>query len=362
MTATPSNDHSAAAAFLRGIERRAAVLAELQCGDPMAGDRALAVTMALFRNQAAAAGFSAWPRVFWSTLLAQPAMANPGSTGSWEPPFAGLAELQPTPRAALLLRLAAGLQEESAADALGVSLGGYQEALTRGCPRGADGDVDPVAWAMLGRGAQDAVRALPAVRLQRIAALRDSALSGRLGEHPARPDTTPNTTQQLSAVPAPVRTAQPSQPPARTAPRDAIGTSGTAVADADPPSSSAKRLMWTAAAIATGALALWLVWPHLPSYRTPGSDEQVLVEALPAAAKPRARFDAELGLVTEPDLDLLLEAPDTALLDRMDFYAWYAAERDGLLPVRLQPPEDRPARRAQEPTAIDEASESDDAP
>ena len=43
---------NALSAFLRGIERRGALFAELQCGDRDAGDAALAAAMRAFRNHA----------------------------------------------------------------------------------------------------------------------------------------------------------------------------------------------------------------------------------------------------------------------------------------------------------------------
>jgi hypothetical protein len=44
---------AALAAFLRGVERRGAVFAELQCGDGDCGDAALAAAMRAFREGAA---------------------------------------------------------------------------------------------------------------------------------------------------------------------------------------------------------------------------------------------------------------------------------------------------------------------
>src|SRR5690606_3585195 len=63
---------AAVAAFLRGIERRGAVLAELQCGDPQAGDAALAAAMRAFRAVGPAEAMARWPIRFWNLLLATP--------------------------------------------------------------------------------------------------------------------------------------------------------------------------------------------------------------------------------------------------------------------------------------------------
>ena len=72
---------AALAAFLRGVERRGAVLAELQAGDAAAGDAALAAAMAGFRAAAADLPMADWPRAFWTRLLAQPAAAAPDRGG-----------------------------------------------------------------------------------------------------------------------------------------------------------------------------------------------------------------------------------------------------------------------------------------
>lgn len=51
---TVGSPPAALAAFLRGCERRGAVFAELQCGDPDRGDVALAAALRAFRGNAAA--------------------------------------------------------------------------------------------------------------------------------------------------------------------------------------------------------------------------------------------------------------------------------------------------------------------
>ena len=70
----PQGAPPALAAFLRGVERRGAVLAELQCGDADAGDAALAQAMRRFRAEAAGQPMSQWPRRFWTLLLSQPGL------------------------------------------------------------------------------------------------------------------------------------------------------------------------------------------------------------------------------------------------------------------------------------------------
>ncbi|MET0580418.1 MAG: hypothetical protein ABWZ08_00420, partial [Pseudoxanthomonas sp.] len=59
---------AALSAFLRGVERRGALFAELQCGDREAGDTALAAAMRAFRNHAGTLPMADWPRRFWTLL------------------------------------------------------------------------------------------------------------------------------------------------------------------------------------------------------------------------------------------------------------------------------------------------------
>ncbi|MCA1714107.1 MAG: hypothetical protein LC715_02915, partial [Gammaproteobacteria bacterium] len=57
---------AALTAFLRGIERRGALFAQLQCGDAIAGDSALAAAMGAFRKAAEQTPVAGWPRRFWA--------------------------------------------------------------------------------------------------------------------------------------------------------------------------------------------------------------------------------------------------------------------------------------------------------
>ena len=79
----------AVAAFLRGVERRAALLAELQCGDPVAGDAALGAVMRAFRRAARRQPLAQWPRQFWGLLLAAPQLRRTAPAAeralSWRP-------------------------------------------------------------------------------------------------------------------------------------------------------------------------------------------------------------------------------------------------------------------------------------
>lgn len=168
--------HAAVAAFLRGLERRAAVFAELQTGDAASGDTAVATTMLQWRAQAGVLAMGDWPVAFWAALLAQPQMSTRIPAALYLQASDRLGELEFEPRAALLLRLAAGLEERAAAAALGIPEGAYLLALQRAVPRQADGSHDLRAWNLLRDEVHRRTRTLPPARLLRLSSAREAAL------------------------------------------------------------------------------------------------------------------------------------------------------------------------------------------
>ena len=122
---------AALAGFLREIERRAAVFAELACGDATRGDAAVEAAVDAFCRAAARGPLPDWTLYFWSLLLASPQLRNPPRDGQWPEPFVRLADMGAGIRSALLLRLVAGLDDAQAADALGIAAPTYALALQR---------------------------------------------------------------------------------------------------------------------------------------------------------------------------------------------------------------------------------------
>jgi hypothetical protein len=125
--ASSTQGEAALAAFLRGIERRGLVLAEAQCGDPLRAQAALATTTTVFRAEATSLPLMRWPSLFWQLLLAQPMLRAYADSPSRDV----LAKLSAGPRAALLLRLVAGLDRTHGAEVLRVSPEAYRHALYR---------------------------------------------------------------------------------------------------------------------------------------------------------------------------------------------------------------------------------------
>ncbi|WP_133478421.1 hypothetical protein [Cognatilysobacter segetis] len=257
---------AALAAFLRGVERRAAVLAELQAGDPTLGDAALTRAMAAFREVAVDAPMADWPRLFWQALLAQPALRR----ATRARPAAFMPRCSPALRAAMLLRLAAGLEEAAAAAVLDVPPPRLREAVLRALPTAPEGVPDAGAWQRLQADVQQRVRGLPTERSLRLARMREGALAG-------------------------------------PAARFFVAPTGW----------QRHRLQAAGAAAALTVLALAATW------RAPAdADGPVAVEALRPAGSPASRYSKVTGLLTHPDFDLLADPAEARLARDAAFLAW----------------------------------------
>ena len=155
MAATGKGE-AALAAFLRGIERRGRVLAEAQCGDPEGAQTAIATASDAFRKDAVDLPLMKWPAHFWRLLLMQPALRVDASAHD-----NALAQLSPGPRAALLLRLVAGLDHTHGAEVLGVSQEAYRHALYRALRTLHDQGIDDAQLRNLRAHLQECVRQAP---------------------------------------------------------------------------------------------------------------------------------------------------------------------------------------------------------
>lgn len=290
---------AALSAFLRGVERRAVLFAQLQSGDPEVGDVALLAAMRAFRNHAASAPMAEWPRRFWTLLVASPGLRQNAPAARWPAALQRLGVLDPPVRAALLARLVAGLAEDDATAVLGLDQPGYRQALTSACPQDADGRPDPQGWRLLAEAAQQQLRELPPDRLARLARLRDNALARTPAAPPAR--------VPASWVPEPPR--------------------------------ESRHWRWAllVLVICGAAIAATYRWPQMfdlfsaaDRSASAGSDPldgpAIVIDALPSSP-PAARYDAAFAQRSHPDFDLLLDAEGEAMAQQADFYAWFAAGR-----------------------------------
>src|SRR5690606_16529282 len=255
-------------------------------------------------------------------LLATPELREEPAAPSWGSGFGFLAKVGRGPRAALLLRLVAGLPEADAAAVLGVSRPTYRLALQRALPHGDDGQPDMQGWRMLGEAARHAGRDLSIERMAQLARMREAAVQGRRLDPPA-----------VSA---------------RAGSRD----EGHAPAH------------WrTPAMVAAGAICLLaFAATFLPVFEAGirgDPPEWIEVAPLPPGDAPESTFDAQAALLTHPDFDLLVagDAEEPAARDP-GFYAWLAA--GARMPEMEAEPEATPVT---EPAAgDDQPTETEDAP
>ena len=170
---------AAVASFLRGMERRAALLAELQCGDVGLGDQALSAAIESFTANAPTTVADEWPLLFWTTLLQAPALNAEVLAPFWHGDFAPLARLDFGTRAVILLRVVVGLNDLQAAQVFGVEPAEYKQALQRALPMRADGSLDGEAWLGLNDESRFVIQHMPPERVAAIARLRDAAIAAR---------------------------------------------------------------------------------------------------------------------------------------------------------------------------------------
>lgn len=281
---------AALAAFLRGVERRGAVLAELQCGDAVAGDAALAAAMCGFRAAAADASMADWPRAFWARLLAQPRMRSRIPLAMALDATDNLAGLGSGPRVALLLRLAAGLTEVDAAAVLGVADPIYRLALRRALPSHPDGRADPEAWQRLREQVHRRIKTLPQERLLRLARAREAALLGQ------------------SVGPPPMALAESSSV---VRPRHLLA------------------VLWTLLALCVAALVATFWWPGPGGWSGDAGDARVRRQELPPAETPASRYGRDAGLIAHRDFALLTDPMVEADTRDLDFHSWLAAQQTG---------------------------------
>ena len=277
---------AALAAFLRGVERRGAVLAELQCGDSACGDVAMAAAMAGFPAAATGMPMADWPRMFWALLLAQPRLRHRTPVAMALDATDNLADLGSGPRVALLLRLAAGLTEADAAAVLGVAAPTYSLALRRALPSHADGRADPEAWQRLREQIHRRIKTLPQDRLLRLARAREAALDGQSDGSPltsSPPDARPR--RRLLAV------------------------------------------LWTLLALCAVAMAATFWRPGAGTWSGRDDDMRVRRQALPTAEAPASRYGRDAGLIAHRDFALLGDPMAEVRTRDLDFHSWLVSQQ-----------------------------------
>jgi len=288
MPASPTPS-PALSAFLRGIERRAFVFAQVQSGDD---DEALALVgraMRAFRSVSTVTPLSGWPAGFWALLLAQ------GGLAAGEAPEPELSHLGAGPRAALLLRLVGGLDLAHAAQVLGVSEPTYRFALQRALQQLGEAGVSYAALGQLRERLHRQVKTLPAHHVEALAELR-----GRILRDEAEP----------------------------------------APAVAAPPSPWLRRLAWGALVVL--ALAFAATWWEPAPPLLPGGVQDLPPEAPVEAPVPTS---GDASQVIHPDYPALADPGSEAVAADLAFLSWLAA-RHGSPP---DPPAEAPREGNESP-------------
>ncbi len=270
----PPPPPAAVTAFLRGVDRRARLLARVQAGDEEAARRALAVTAQVFAGDAAGWPMSQWPLQFWRLLLSVPAMGR-GVARPAAGPLPGIARPPPPARAAVLLHLVAGLEDADAAAALDLPVATYQGRIRDALPRDALGQPDLDVWRAWSAAVKRTLEALP--------------------------DATPTPLEAISYAAG--RTAR-------------------------------RRQRWLWLGVLLCALALAATFVLHPGTRAAIDvwRQRVQVQPLPPADPPKARFDpADPAL--QPDRALLAAPHELQLARRLPLLAWLAADAAALPPA-----------------------------
>ena len=295
-TSTTPVPASALGDFLHGIAVRSWVLARHQAGDPEVADRLLAAAIARFAQAGAAQPLSRWPLDWWSALLEQRGMLSPPEPGAIDP----LRRLPAGPRAALLLRLVAGLDLPHAAQALGVGQSAYEGALAQALS--APG-MDDARVEALRAQLHDEVHAIPAAERLALLARADQAMPRHA------------VAGTSGAVPADAASAA-----ARATVRGAAISRWRSLA-----TNSQGRLRWAPwAGVGALLLAFALAWllPGPPAM-TPGGSE-----ALPAEPVAPAPALDPGQIVTHPDYLQLARAGNERLARDLGFLSWLAASTE----------------------------------
>ena len=297
---TPSP--AAVTAFLRGIDRRARLFAEVQAGDEASARHALAVVARVFASEAGQWPIAEWPRQYWRLLLAAPSMRKPPVAGP-AARLPGIARLPVEARAAVLLHLVAALDDADAAGALGIGTAAYQARIRDALPLDALDQPDVDVW-----------------RAWRAAAERELA-------QPTEPEA-------------------PTAVPARPAPQV---RAHSPLVDVDTRHRHRLRWLWIGVALCVVAMvATFFLHPRgrevLDQWRA-----EIKREPLGAASAPRARFDAD-DLALHPDRELLAAPGELAIARQLPLLAWLGDAADDAkaadaprLPVVIAPLDAPPA-------------------
>lgn len=247
------------------------MFARAQCGDDALAGQAVAAAVSEFRRTCADKPLAMWPADFWTAMLAQPQLLQGKSRL--------LPQLSVGPRAALLLRLVAGLDVRHAAQVLSVSEAAYRMALSHALQQLDAGGGQP----------------------EDLQALRER-LQQEIKQAPTVPETVAH--QIVEKLDADDRQAD-----ASVLAKDEIATN-------DPAWLLPLKILLAVLLLAFVVSFFWTPWRGL----APGESEPLPAEVIETIAPGDAS-----ALVTHPDFALLAAPADEVLAKNLDFYSWLAA-------------------------------------
>lgn len=280
MTQSLPAQSKAVAAFLRGLERRAQLLAEAQTGDRAAAHSAVAVATRVFIADADSWPIAQWPLQFWRLLLSTPALRRPDPGP--HTPLPGITRLPVAQRAAVLLHMVATLQEADAAAALGIDVAHYQQRIRDALPKNSLNQPDLDVWRAWSAAAQRALAAAPVAATPTAEALPAAPATSQ--PHAARP-------HQL------------------------------------------RWLWWGVLACAVALAATFLVKVEQQRTQTQLWFPEITQEALPEAAKAKAYAPREEA----SDSSMPTSALEQQLAQQLPFLAWLATDPEAALPLAALP-------------------------
>lgn len=289
----------AIAAFVRGVDQRARLLATVQAGAITPAERAMAVVARVFASEASQWPIAQWPQQYWRLLLATPHLRQPGASEAGLP-LQGVSRLPPTQRAAVLLQLVAELDDVTAATALGTSVASYQDAIRAGLPLDALGKPDLDVWRAWRATVQRELAKAPPAPATLVRGLRTEPGSARNN-----------------------RTHDGSEP-ASKASADDINDDNI---DADDGAHRHARWLWLAVAVCVLAFAGTFFLHPAGRAVLQRWTANIKVEPLAAADAPKARFDAG-DIALHPDRALLEAPEEEAHASQLALLSWLAVNSE----------------------------------
>ena len=234
-----------------------------------------------------------WPASFWSRLLARPELRSHVPVRVELSAADRLGALGSGPRAALLLSLAAGLEQDEAAAVMGIAPGSYGLAVRRALAHLAGSDDQAVLatqWRQLREQVHHRIKNLPAERQRFLADARAQALVG-------------GAAGDVGEV-----TAGPVQGPVAARPRWLV------------------PVLWGLLVLCAIAFAGTFFGDALLARLAGPEEGEVWSGVLEKGEEPASRYGRQAQVLTHRDFELLADSEGVAEAGPLAFHSWLAAQ------------------------------------